>query len=349
MTGGAQRVVLTLSNFWLAENRVIIAVLNETEYLFNINPQIGIIFRKYIPIGIPKLKGVINLISSIRFLRKVYQTNNPDIVISFLDTTNITAIIANIGIGKRLIISERLNPLYSEIEFFWKFLRKKVYKYADSIVLQTTDIQDVLKSMGVKLPKSVQVIPNPVKKTIHNSIPKRKQILAVGRLHRQKGFDLLLKAYSLANINWMLFICGDGPEKDTLHMITKELNLEKKVSFLGDVKDVEGYYAVSEIFVLSSRYEGMPNALLEAMSYSCACISFDCPSGPRDIIVNNENGVIIEAENVNQLAKSIKTLTEEDELRHKLSTNAARVNKDFAIEKIVDMWERLILEVVAYE
>lgn len=344
LTGGAQRVVVLLSDYWSKNNNVTIAVLNKTEYIFKINSKVNIEFRNYEIKGIPKIKGILNLFNSIFFLRKLIKKNNPDVIISFLDTTNVISTLANLGKTNYLIISERLNPRFSNLPVYWIVLRKIFYQFSDSIIFQTSDIKGVMKDLKIKIPPNHRVIPNPVDIPLCNVniYRKKKQILAVGRLHRQKGFDMLIKAYFISNVDWPLIICGEGEERNNLETLIADLNLLNKVQLVGNIKNIEKYYLESEIFVLSSRFEGMPNVLLEAMSYSCSCITFDCPSGPKDIIKNNYNGIILPPNDIDKMAQAIKFLTESDSFRSRISEQAIKVISDFSLDSIITKWEEAI-------
>lgn len=162
----------------------------------------------------------------------------------------------------------------------------------------------------------------------------------MGRLHKQKNFDLLIKAYSNTKVSndVKLLIVGEGLERDNLELLIKELDLENKVFLVGQKDNIKDYYLQSELFILSSKYEGFPNVLVEALSNECVCISTDCPTGPSEIIKNNENGLLITNENVEEMTKAIDRLYFDENLKKIFSNNAKKSISHLNIKKIAKDW-----------
>jgi GalNAc-alpha-(1->4)-GalNAc-alpha-(1->3)-diNAcBac-PP-undecaprenol alpha-1,4-N-acetyl-D-galactosaminyltransferase len=141
-----------------------------------------------------------------------------------------------------------------------------------------------------------------------------KNILAVGRLNRLKGFDRLIKAFShLDQKDWKLAIIGEGSERNNLENLIYDLNLEAYISMPGRTKAIEKWYKKSAIFVLSSRIEGFPNVLCEAMAYGCACVSFDCIAGPNEIITDKVDGYLVKNGDINALTAKMDFLINNSE------------------------------------
>jgi glycosyltransferase involved in cell wall biosynthesis len=162
---------------------------------------------------------------------------------------------------------------------------------------------------------------------------------------REKGFDLLLKAFQrsrLAESDWHLAIVGDGVERAALLEQAISLGIANALTLPGHVKDVGRWLAISDIFVLPSRYEGFPNALIEAMQMGRACVSFDCPSGPRDLVEDGHNGLLIKAEDVDGLSSAMQLLASDPELRCRLGAEASRVARDFSPASVYGRWLALI-------
>lgn len=185
-------------------------------------------------------------------------------------------------------------------------------------------------------------IPNIVAPRVLSQKPRRKEILAVGRLTFQKGFDLLLDAWSIASAqlsDWSLRIVGDGELHDQLLQQARDLGIEHRVTLAPFSDNPFALYAESGMFVLSSRFEGLPFVLLEAMTCGTPCISFDCPNGPREVIRNGINGLLTPAENVNALSNSIVELGRDPELRQRLGNAARSVSEEFSEASVVARWQ----------
>jgi GalNAc-alpha-(1->4)-GalNAc-alpha-(1->3)-diNAcBac-PP-undecaprenol alpha-1,4-N-acetyl-D-galactosaminyltransferase len=196
--------------------------------------------------------------------------------------------------------------------------------------------------------KRLAVIYNPIfMKNIKSK--KEKIILAVGRLNVQKGFDLLLETFATLNSDeWRLVIAGDGVEKENLLHLIKSLKLDN-VELIGKQKDIFEWYAKSSIFVLSSKKEGFPNVLLEAMASGCAVVSFDCPHGPSEIIIHEKNGLLVKNQERGELGNSIQVLIDNALLREELSREALKVKEIYPMSKMVEQWEAVLAKVISYD
>jgi glycosyltransferase involved in cell wall biosynthesis len=192
-------------------------------------------------------------------------------------------------------------------------------------------------------------------KTIHNpvnafadatsdSVYPKKFILAVGRLDRQKGFDVLIDAFSKVRyLDVDLLISGQGDQKENLLRQILALGLMDRVKLVGFKDNLQDYYQQAELFVLSSRNEGYPNALVEAMSLGCPCISTDCEFGPSEIIRHGHNGLLVNPENADDLAQAILDVQTNIILKRRIAKNAQKINQTNSIDSISLKWEHLIL------
>jgi glycosyltransferase involved in cell wall biosynthesis len=174
---------------------------------------------------------------------------------------------------------------------------------------------------------------------------RRKEILAMGRLSREKGFDILLEAWCLAIErlpDWSLRIVGDGKMRDELVRLARTLGIEDHVTFAPFSEDPFTLYSECGVFVLSSRFEGLPFVLIEAMTCGAACISFDCPNGPREVIRDGVNGILVPAEKVEALANAMVKLGENPMLRQRLGEAAQNVSKPFSEPRVVARWQEVL-------
>lgn len=199
------------------------------------------------------------------------------------------------------------------------------------------------------------VIPNPV--TITPKLLTRrdhKQVLAVGRISYEKGFDRLVKAWAIVaktHPEWILTIvgsCDDVAEVKKLKRLIKSLNLST-VQLFPPSNDIIYYYVNSSFFVLSSRYEGMPLTLLEAMSCGLPCVAFDCLCGPRDIIADGKDGLLVQNGNIAELAEAIRRLLEDKALRNTLGEAAVLKSQQFSLPTIMAQWDKLFKQVKSKE
>lgn len=288
----------------------------------------------------------------ISVIRRAIIRSRPDIIISSLDKTNILVSLASIGCGIPLIVCEHNDPAESKIGGRgWELLRKLTYSRADALVVET-NVERSFFGPGIR--RRTSVIPNGVTLPAGSNAPpsRRKcnhKIIAVGRLANQKGFDLLLQAFSKVHPRfpqWSLTVWGDGPERGTLEELRDRLGLTASVQFPGRTQNPFKEMAESDLFVLSSRYEGFPNVLLEAMTCSLPVISFECSSGPGEIIRDQLDGILVPPRNVNALADAMAYLIDNPELRTQLGERAKEVVQRFGLEKVMGQWEELLVDIL---
>jgi GalNAc-alpha-(1->4)-GalNAc-alpha-(1->3)-diNAcBac-PP-undecaprenol alpha-1,4-N-acetyl-D-galactosaminyltransferase len=279
----------------------------------------------------------------LRSLRAVLRRESPTTVISFATETNVRVLLAAGGLGVRVVVSERSDPATMPLDRVWALLRRVLYGLADCVVLQTEEAREWIATRTTA--RHCTVIPNPVTLPAEETIgpPELPQPLAIamGRLRPEKGFDMLLEAFAIARVahpDWHLAIVGDGPERRALELRVDALDLRKAVTFVGTSTSPGHLLRQGRLFVLPSRFEGFPNALLEAMACGLAVISFDCPSGPRAIIRDEVDGILVPAARVDALAAQLVRLMADDALRIRLGAAARSVRSRFAMDRIVSQW-----------
>jgi GalNAc-alpha-(1->4)-GalNAc-alpha-(1->3)-diNAcBac-PP-undecaprenol alpha-1,4-N-acetyl-D-galactosaminyltransferase len=339
-SGGAERVLCLIANYWARKNYsiAIITLDNQTPFYLL---EGGI---KLEPLSLLRnsdsvFSAIANNIARIKTIRKKLIEIDPDIVISFMTETNIISTIGCRIINKPIIISER--TCYDFLKSrAWIILRKLVYRFSNVLVVQTNYDKEKYNRLS-----NIFVINNPLnlEEMIPNNDREENNILAVGRLDRVKGFDRLIRAYSLLESkNWKLTIVGEGSERNSLKKLIHDLNLEDYIRMPGRTKAIEKWYKKSSIFVLSSRIEGFPNALCEAMAYGCACVGFDCIAGPNEIITDKVNGYLVKNGDINALAAKIDFLINNPAERRRTGNEAMKISERLNIDSIMSKWEKII-------
>lgn len=290
-------------------------------------------------------------------IRRTIIQLRPDLVLAMMTTVSILAILARIGLNVPVIVSERVYPPYAPLGRMWKRLRRWTYPWATQVVMLTSEgltwlRAEVPRAQGVVIPNPV-IYPLPY--SIHHiptesiSLAGRKLLLAVGRLDAQKQFDLLLRAFSLISLkcsNWDLVVLGEGPLRHELETQIEHLGLSGCVHLPGKAGNVGDWYERADLFVMSSRFEGFPNALSEAMAHGCAVVSYDCDTGPRDLIRHEVDGLLVRpVGDVSALAGALCRLMEDDVLREQFANRSVEVRERFALSKISMMWHQLFIKV----
>lgn len=351
--GGAQRVMSLLANHWTqAGCHVCVLAFSGpgAEPFFPLDSQV-----EYVPLGIEwkssnLIEGIHNNIRRIIHLRRAIRASAPQVVISFMDQENVLTVLATRALGVPVIISVRVDPIASPTGGIWSFLRNRVYPFATRIVVQTLRVR---QSFSQKLQDKVAIIPNPVLSpppvTCPRLLASTHSILAIGRMTEQKGFDLLIRAFArlaLRYPDWRLTILGDGPLRQEIECLRNELGLTEVVGLPGEVRNIDDYFSQADLFVLSSRYEGFPNALCEAMARGLAVVAADCRTGPREVIEHGVNGLLATAGDVDSLAECMDRLMSNEADRKKFGSNASQIKDLYNCQKIIKMWESLIEELV---
>jgi len=259
---------------------------------------------------------------------------------------NVLTILATRGLGVPVLVSERNDPAKRLIGRAWDRLRALTYPYADRIVIQDETVRD---SFSSRLHKKMVKIPNPipppaVSEQSEYSV-KRPAVVAMGRLVEQKGFDLLIRAFSELNDfyrSWTLVIFGEGPLRKDLETLRDELNLTEHVELPGRVKDPYGVLRQADLFVLSSRFEGFPNALCEAMTCGLAVIATDCTGGVREIVRHGVDGILVPSEDVNGLREAMGFLMSDENERQRLGDRGREVVERFSVENVMSLWDGVL-------
>ncbi|MBT2163200.1 glycosyltransferase family 4 protein [Zobellia barbeyronii] len=351
-SGGAERVVSTLSNEFAKKYRVTIITFVDFEPFYKLDDKIKVLSCY------PKSKksanaiqGVINNYGLYKKISKFIKEEKIELCIGFLTSSNIMAVLASRANNIPVIISERINPNATKKSFIWDKLRRYVYPKADFIIIQTEIIKSFFSSW-VNNSKLI-ILPNPLSPDLKlpiSSDTRSNVILNIGRLTDQKGQDVLIKIFSKLNpVNWQLIIVGEGPKRREYEDLIKDLKMTDKILLVGRQSNISKFYNNSKIFAFSSRFEGFPNALIEAMHMGVPCISTDCPTGPSELITDGENGFLVKMDNPLEMEDKLKQLLYDKQLREKFSLAANSTVLKFSIKNVAGQWDDVIKDALKKE
>jgi len=349
--GGAERVLTTLANAWTAAgvHVTLITLSGRDEDFYPVGTGVERVGLGVLGNSAGAVDALVNNWRRVRALRRAIVVSNPQVVISFMDVTNVQVLLATRGMGIPVLVSERIDPRYHPLGKLWGWLRKRVYPRAAGLVVQTNGVAEWARTLVPA--NKVHVIGNPLgeqTRVTERANGRERTVVGMGRLEAQKGFDLLVRAFAAIvekAPEWRLVIYGEGDLREQLLQLARELGIADKVALPGRTTEPQKVLSECGMFVLSSRYEGMPNALMEAMAAGTPCVSFDCPSGPADLILNGINGLLVPAHNVEGLAAAVRRLIEDDEERERLGAAALEVRKRFGLERVLENWNGLLAKV----
>ena len=358
-SGGAERVTVNLANHWaeMGWQITIVTLASKELDFYDLHPCVRRIALNHASESSNPIVAIFNNIKRLTSLRKALCKNKSDITLGMMSTVNILLCLAVVGLRDiKVIVSERIYPPMLPIGRVWELLRRLVYPRADRVVMQTNKGLDWFRQ---EIPKARgAVIPNPISNFMPVSEPKltpekwvksdRKLLLAAGRFSEQKRFDQLLQAFAEiapTNLDWDLVILGEGSLRPELERLLQALRLVDRVHLPGRAGNVGDWYNRTDLYVMSSHFEGFPNTLAEAMAHGCAAVSFDCDTGPRDIIRHNIDGLLVPADDIAGLTIALQRLMSDEALRYRLAGRSIEVRERFSVKKIMKMWEELFDEV----
>jgi glycosyltransferase involved in cell wall biosynthesis len=346
--GGAERVISEMANFWGAQGRPVTLITLEppARDFYPLHPNVRRI--AWSPPG--RLRSLAQNTLGFGFLRRAITASRPDVVVSFLDESNVRALACTLDLKIPIVISERSDPRQYRLRARWRLLRRAFYPLAGALVVQSRAVAGWAEKMVE--PRKVRVIPNPVRLMTLDAAPcdpGEPVVMSMGRLIKTKGFDLLLDAF--AEIaprfpEWRLRIIGEGEERPALLAQAARLGLTDRFELPGLIADPAPLLRQAGVYALSSRYEGFPNALLEAMACARPVVAFDCPAGPREIIRDELDGLLVAPGRSDALAAALARLLASPSERARFASRAPEVRERFSLPRVMAKWDRLFSELV---
>jgi GalNAc-alpha-(1->4)-GalNAc-alpha-(1->3)-diNAcBac-PP-undecaprenol alpha-1,4-N-acetyl-D-galactosaminyltransferase len=346
-------VVADLANTWSSAGREVhlITLDDGTSDRYEVNPQV-----RRMPLGLvaesnSSWQALYNNWKRVRAVGRALRESGATVAVSFVDQMNVVTLWAARSLKNVSVVAcERTDYRHHQVGRFWNWQRRKTYPLAATVVFQTDEVATAARDWlpGVHL----EVIPNAVPESAVKSPPRirdgsERTITWVGRMSPEKGADQLVKAFqNLARKlpDWKLQLVGDGPQRPALESLVHHLQLDNQVEFAGWQRELGAIYERTSFFVLPSKYEGFPNVLLECMARGIPPISFDCPSGPRAIIRDGIDGLLVPPDDIEKLTAAIFELATDHEKLGTLSQNAPQVRERFGRDTVLRKWDQVLCD-----
>lgn len=345
--GGAQHVASALANHWAANGVSVVAITfsNPQTDVFKLDTRVRRMVVDGGTVSPNALAGLVANAARIRAIRAAIRASGADTVLSFVGSMNVLTILACLGLGKRVIISERNDPARQSLGRIWDGLRRFLYPRADLVIANS---QAAIATMKAYVPaQKLLWLPNPLRRAGEAAkieTARKPFFLAVGRLDTQKAYDILLTAFAEVardhDIN--LVILGNGPLREALQAQGRELKLADRIVFMGRVDDPFPWYRSAIALVHPARFEGMPNAVLEAMSEGLPPIVSDAQEGLRGIVQDGQSGLVVAVESASELASAMRKLMDDPALRSRLSSGA-KAGVEAQLSGALEKWTGAVL------
>ena len=351
--GGAERVITHLANYWVEQGySVVVYTLEAGPSFYALSSSV-----QHVPLGTNLPGGSIRkigyLLRHVRNLRRHLRERSSQVLIAFLDVSILVAIFATRFSPVSVIVSERSNPYVRKTNPWLQSLNHWLYRWSDRLMLQTQRIADTFP----RLQHKITIIPNPVllpsvqiDDASYATHLGYKKIVCMGRLTALKQYDKVLRAFHRFAQNhpgWTLTILGEGEEREHLERLRAELGLNESVHLPGTTTQPSEVLRQASVFFLSSRFEGFPNALCEAMAIGLPSIATRCPYGPEEIIQHQQNGWLVPVDDFSVWTEALETVTADVSRYQRLGIAAKQVTHTYALERIMQQWEDVLYDVTS--
>lgn len=345
LVGGTERVASVIINELAKRNHnVHVLSLNgdPDRVFFPLEPGVSIT-----SLYMDDLKGIQKVINSQRGIRQWVKSKHIDTFVTIESNMAVHSVPALAFTGIRHVVWEHFNFKVNLGLASRSLARQLSLCFADRIVTLTARDMQFWKQGAWYRNAQLAHIPNPMflEERQVNENPTR-TVISVGRLTFQKGFDLLLDAWSLLppqlRKEWKLLIIGDGEARLLLEKRIMELGIGDSVELVGATKSVFTYFETASVYCLSSRFEGLPMVLLEALAFHLPIVAFDCDTGPGELVENGRNGMLVEAGKVGKMADSLATIMEDDGLRGRMRNYKSQKFPLLELGTIIEQWDQIL-------
>jgi GalNAc-alpha-(1->4)-GalNAc-alpha-(1->3)-diNAcBac-PP-undecaprenol alpha-1,4-N-acetyl-D-galactosaminyltransferase len=354
-SGGAERVATTLANAWASGSDEVILVPTFSgggESFYILSDSVKLIFLSQLA-GLASSNSK-RYVQRFFALRKLVCDQRPDVVVSFLPNVNIAALLVNTFSGVPSVICERSDPTQQPIGTLWALACKALYRMADCVVVQTESVAGAIGQLYGGL-RNVTVIPNPIPQALDrwqvsaDREGPRRVLLSMGRLAKEKQVQHIISTFALVQTDhpeWDLHIYGDGPMAESLRKQVQQAGLAERIFFKGNTPEPWAVMAQADAFVMTSAYEGFPNALLEAMAVGLPCVAYDCRSGPRELSRDGQDALLVAPNIESDLRNALHNVMNNSTLRQTLGEQARQsVLARYSLSTVLAMWDEVFATV----
>jgi glycosyltransferase involved in cell wall biosynthesis len=349
-TGGAERVASILCNYWITQGHSVCAITFDkvgAASSYTLDERIRVHQTHSLNTQQNLLSRIATNARRISRIRGSLKAFRPDVILAFMTEANVVALWSAVGLGMPVIVSERNQPDRPGLGFWRRLARRLSYPMAASLVVQTQPIAQWAEEQ-FRIP--VHILPNPVSRT-ESQVGRHsaKRVIAVGRLVRQKGFDLLIDSFAriaARHSDWMLEIYGEGSERPVLEAKVERCGCVGRIKLPGICRQIGESYADAGLFVLPSRFEGYPNALVEALAAGCPVIATNCPGASSQILEGGLYGMLVEPESVDALSVALDEMLSSDTLRADFASRATKAVAALDTPIVGSQWLDVLTSVV---
>ena len=356
--GGAERVAVNLAGGWSGLGHdVTVVTLSGTEATdYPLHAGVRRVSLDLMGASKSRLNGAMANLDRVRALRRTLGRISPDVTLGFTSEMAILTCIAARPLSTAIIACERIHPPMMPLPAHWEWLRRKTYPHADRVAMLTEDGAAWLRET-IPAARPI-VIPNPVTFPLpvgdSNVLPDRilqpedLLVLMIGRLAPQKNFRLAVESFAriaATSPDARMVILGDGPERAALEDRIASLGMSDRIFLPGRSNNLAPWFRRAQLLLLTSMFEGFPNVIPEAMAHGCPVISVDCPTGPRDIVIDGQNGILLPRESGPEfIADAVTRLIQDTSFRESLAAGSLAIRDRFRLDRILACWSAVFEE-----
>ncbi|VXA95691.1 Group 1 family glycosyl transferase [Burkholderia sp. 8Y] len=356
-TGGAERVAATLLNAWAARGDDVTLVptfLGARDVFYRLDERVRVVHLA--DRVAPAARGPARYLARVMALRRLIRESRPDVLVSFLPNVSVMTLLASRGSRVPVIACEHNNPSVDGRSRLWTLLCRVFYPSARVITVLTEGVVEPFRKM-VPRAKNIVVMPNPLPDEVFERAlarqpsAGRKKIVSVGRLTAQKQFDVLIDAFAAVaseRDDVALCIFGEGADRASLQAQIERLGMNGRIALPGTTEALWDELATARAFAMSSRFEGLPMALMESLALGVPCVASDCPSGPRELTCDGRYGLLVPVGDREALTHALRRVIDDDRLCREMGQQASESMRErYGLQAILPMWDRLFARVGA--